>query len=271
VALTLDTLTTIIERSIKILQTIEAFGGQRKRRRVAQTILLIYWRLNECISTGEQIIDVLQSFARDPSRHRAHSDKHHIRGDGGIYLDSLLDRQSGNLAALTDSLQDYSEIIRALDSDLYLDLQQFVAAKGVGIDWIAILLERRQIPFDSLDLKDLEQLAERSRFMVTEDPAAGGDFLSWYGQVGLIAERIDTNSIGLADLFQYNRGIDSPVNTEQMQRLNDFLARNDLRHHLIEAKENLQKIKTFIETNFSIVELMIDVGSEQLKKKPPSL
>jgi hypothetical protein len=61
--------------------------------------------------------------------------------------------------------------------------------------------------------------------------------------------------------------LDSPVNTEQMQRLNDFLARNDLQHHLTEAKENLQKIKTFIETNFSVVELMIDEGSDQLKKK----
>jgi len=101
-------------------------------------------------------------------------------------------------------------------------LQQFVAAKGVGIDWIAILLEQRQVPFDSLDLKDLEQLARRSRFMLGEDPAAEGDFLQWYRQVSVIAERIDTNSIGLADLFQHDRGIDSPVNTEQMQRLNDL-------------------------------------------------
>jgi hypothetical protein len=120
-------------------------------------------------------------------------------------------------------------------------LQQFVAAKGVGIDWIAILLKRGQIPFDSLDLKDLEQLAARSRFMLEEDPGKEGedmdaptesvaDFLPWYGQVGEISERIDTNSIGLTDLFQHDRSLDSPVNTEQMQRLNDFLARNDLQH-----------------------------------------
>jgi len=91
----LDTLTKIIECSIKILQTVEAFGGQRKRRKLAQTIHLIYSRLNECISTGEQIIDVLQSFARDPSRRRAYSGKHHILGDGGIYLDRLLDLRVG--------------------------------------------------------------------------------------------------------------------------------------------------------------------------------
>jgi hypothetical protein len=75
--------------------------------------------------TGEQIIDVLQSFARDPVRRRSHSNTNDIRGDGGIYLDVLIDRQSENLDALGDCLQDYSEIIRALDSDLYLDLQQF--------------------------------------------------------------------------------------------------------------------------------------------------
>lgn len=266
----LDTVTKIIERSLKILETIEAFGDRRRRRNLAQTIHLIYSRLNECISTGEQIIDVLQGFAIDPSRRIVHSDKPYIRGDGGIYLDRLLDRQSGNLEALADCLQDYSEIIRVLDSDVYRDLQQFVAAKGVGIDWIAILLERRQIPFDSLDLADLSQLATSSGFMLGED-TPGGDFLQWYGEVSVIAERIDTNSIGLADLVQHDRGIDSPVNPEQMQRLKDFLARNDLRRHLIDARENLQKLKAFIETNFSIVELMIDVGSEQLKKKPQSL
>jgi hypothetical protein len=82
----LDTLTKIIERSTKVLQTLEAYGGHRKRRKLAQTIHLTYLRLNECISTGEHIIDVLQSFAKDPSQY-SYSGRDHIQGDG-IYLDS---------------------------------------------------------------------------------------------------------------------------------------------------------------------------------------
>jgi hypothetical protein len=269
----LDTLTKIIERSIKALQTLEAYGGQRKRRKLAQIIHLTYLRLNECISTGEQIIDVLQSFARDPSQY-SYSGKHHIQGDG-IYLDELIDRQSENLERLADSLQDYSEIIRALDADLYLNLRQFIAFKGVGIDWIAVLLKRGEIPFDSLDLEDLEQLAARSRFMLEEGPPKEGietlaenigDFLPWYGQVAAISRRMDASSIQLTSLFDDDQTFDSPVKAENFQRLADFLRRNDLEHHLTEAKENLQEMKTFIETNFSLVELMIDVGSEQLKK-----
>jgi hypothetical protein len=270
----LDTLTKIIERSIKALQTLEEYGGHRRRRKLAQTIHLTYLRLNECISTGEQIVEVLQSFARDPSQY-SYSGKHHIEGDG-IYLDGLIDRQSENLDALADCLQDYSEIIRALDPDLYLDLQQFVAFKGVGVDWIAILLKRGEIPFDSLDVEDLERLAARSRFMLEEGPAKEGEdalaesiarFLPWYGQVGAISRRIAANSIQLTSMFDDDRNLNSSVNTENVKRLNDFLQRNDLKRHLAEAKENLQKIKTFMETNFSVVELTIDVGSEQLKKK----
>lgn len=217
---------------------------------------------------------MLQSFARDPSQF-SYSGKHHIQGDG-IYLDGLIDRQSENLDALADCLQDYSEIIRALDADLYLKLQQFIAFKGVGIDWIAVLLKRSEIPFDSLDLEDLEQLAARSRFMLEEGPPkegidslAGsiGNFLPWYGQVTAISRRMGANSIQLTNLFDDDQTFDSPVNAANFQRLNDFLRRNDLQHHLTEAKENLQKMKTFIETNFSLAELMIDVGSEQLKKK----
>ena len=270
----LDTLTKIIERSIKALQTLEAYGGQRKRRRLAQTIHLTYLRLNECISTGEQIIDVLQSFAKDPSQY-SYSGRHHIQADG-IYLDGLIDRQSENLDALADCLQNYSEIIRALDANLYLDLQQFVAFKGVGVDWIAILLKRGAIPFDSLGVEDLERLAVRSRFMLEDVPVKEGeealaenlsDFLPWYGQVGEISRRMDANSIHLANLFDDAQNINTFVNTENIQRLNDFLQRNDLKLHLTGAKENLQRIKAFIEANFSVVELMIDVGSEQLKKK----
>jgi hypothetical protein len=48
--------------------------------------------------------------------------------------------------ALADCLHDYSEIIRVLEASLYLDLQQFIAFKGVGIDWIAILLKRETFP-----------------------------------------------------------------------------------------------------------------------------
>jgi hypothetical protein len=219
---------------------------------------------------------VLQSFAKDPGQF-SFSGKHEIQGDG-IYLESLLNRQSENLDALADCLHDYSEIIRVLEAGLYVDLQQFIAFKGVGVDWIAILLKRGNIPFDSLDLEDLEQLAARSRFMLEqESPPEGdeakdplesmGDFLPWYDQVGAISQRMDANSVQLTALFENDQNFDSPVNAENFQRLNDFLRRNDLRHHLTEARENLQKIKTFIETNFSVPELMIDVGSEQLKKK----
>jgi hypothetical protein len=167
----LDTLSKIIDRSIEIFQKVEAFGGRRRRRKLAQTIHLTYLRLNECLTTGEQIIDVLQSFADEP--HYSHSDKHHIQA-GGIDLYSLIERQSESLDALADCVHDYSEIIRALDADIFLNLQQFIAFKGVGIDWIAILLKRGEIPFDSLDLSDLEKLATRSRFMLEQEPAEEG-------------------------------------------------------------------------------------------------
>jgi len=94
-----------------------------------------------------------------------------------------------------------------------------------------------------------------------------GDFLPWYNQVAAISQRMAANSVELTTLFENDQNVDSPVNAENFQRLNDFLRRNDLRHHLTEAKGNLQKIKTFFDTNFSVAELMIDVGSEQLKKK----
>lgn len=273
----LDALTKIIERSIKALRTLEAYGDRRKKRKLAQTLHLTYVRLNDCISIGEQIVDVLESFAKDPSQY-SYTGRHRIGGDG-IYLDALTARQSENLDALADCLRDYSEIIRALDSKLYVDLQQFVAFKGVGVDWIGILLKHGKIPFDCLGLEDLEQLATRSRFMLGEEPPQQGAqdkdallegrwaFLPWYDQIAEISSRMDDNSIERVNLFEDDQKLDSPTNAENLRRLNDLLRRDDPRQHLADAKDNLRKIKQFLETNFSVVELMIDVGSEQLKKK----
>jgi hypothetical protein len=85
--------------------------------------------------------------------------------------------------------------------------------------------------------------------------------------VTAVSRRIDANSIQLSSLFENDLDFNSPISAENLQRLKGFLQNNDLKRHLREGKENLGKIKAFIEKNFSTVELMIDVGSEQLKKK----
>jgi len=61
------------------------------------------------------------------------------------------------------------KIVKVLDADLYLRLGQFVAYKGVGVFWIALLLERGKIPFDSLDIDDVKQLTKLSGFMLISD------------------------------------------------------------------------------------------------------
>jgi len=77
-------------------------------------------------------------------------------------------------------------------------------------------------------------------------------------------KRLNENSFDIESLFSQE---DNAVNPVQLQKLRDFLGRNDLKQHLVEAKKDMTVTKDFIATNFSIVDLMIDVGSDQLRKR----
>ena len=178
-------------------------------------------------------------------------------------------------------MDDYSQIIKVLDTDLYLRVRQFVAYKGVGLFWVAILLERGKIPFDSLDIDDVKQLTNLSRFMLISDEElqkresdslidslqyTEEAFLPWYDRVSEIMKRLNENSFEIELLFNQE---EKTLNPDQLQRLRDFLRRNDLKQHLVDAKKDMTAIKDFIVTNFSVVDLMIDIGSDQLKKRLP--
>ena len=61
----LKTITSIIKDSVEIFAKVKGHSDERKKRHLAQTLNLVYSRLNECIVTGEQIIDSLQRFLLD--------------------------------------------------------------------------------------------------------------------------------------------------------------------------------------------------------------
>jgi hypothetical protein len=56
------------------------------------------------------------------------------------------------------------------------------------------------------------------------------------------------------------------LNQEQLHKLDTLIEQTDLNHHLEEAKKDMAVIKEFIGSNFSITDLMMDVGSHQLRK-----
>jgi hypothetical protein len=200
----IETLISII-KDIKSLY--ESFRGnieKNKRRRLAQTLNLIYFRLNDCIVTGEQILSVLDSFSNDPTQ-LMQSKEYEINVDG-ILLKDLIDKQRENLLALYDCLCDFSEIIRVIDAEMENKLHQFIEAKGVGLNWLAYELKDGFITFDGLKKEDVIQLVkyspsthEEDKFnedveqsVEIEEEISG--FLPWYSEASEISTRLKNNS-----------------------------------------------------------------------------
>jgi hypothetical protein len=273
----LQAISSLIKDAIEIVEKARGYFDEKSKRQLAQSLHLVYIRLNDCLTIGEEIVSVLERFAQNP-RQLLRSRKYEIWVEG-VLLQRLLDRQVQNLDALGEALRDYSEIMKALDAELFVRLQQFVAFKGVGLHWVATLLEQGQIPFDALGLDDITHLARLSSFMLAKEgdtstesnpiDEAVTNFLPWYDEVSVLSRRIDEGSLELKAVFNHEAdSFDGAVKMEQLERLRAFLARNELRHHLEQGKAELRAIKAFIETTFSVRELMLDVGSEQLKQKP---
>ena len=268
---------SVVKDTLDVYDRFKSAADAKKRRRLAVTLYLIYFRLNECIATGNQIFDTLEQFVSDPGC--SYSEGKYRIALNSVTLEELLAGQVENLNRLHDCVVEYSAIIRALDSELFLRLEQFVAFKGVGLSWISILLRQGSIPIDALSLDDIERLASLSTYMLKDSEDAGPTtdplqdtikyFLPWYHEVGMISARIQENSFELAGLLNHDEpDFRKAVNSDQLQRLKSFLSRNDLRQTMDAAASDLKKIRSFIEENFSVVDLMLDVGSEQLRKKP---
>jgi hypothetical protein len=252
--------------------------GQSKRR-LAQLLNLTYLRLNDCIVTGEQILALLQAFAEDKAS-LSFGKECFIQHDGA-YLHDLVSRQREQLLSLADCIVNLSNVIQAVDANLYLQLRQFVAFKGVGLDWLAALFDRGMIPLDGLRYDEVEGLALKSEFMLPEDetvpPANLGTaadlasptptFFHWYDDVSVISNRMHGHSITIDELVEHHpEDFKNAVKAAGLDRLKSMLGQNNLWNHLDEAKTGAGRLKEFIEKNFSVVELLLDVGSEDLKK-----
>jgi hypothetical protein len=252
----IKTVASLLKESAALIEKLKGRLDDNKKRRLAQTLHLVYIRLNECIVAGDQIIDTLDKFILNTEQ-LINTGRYQINVDD-ILFDDLVRKQIQNLQSLDDCLTDYSDIMQVLDTDLYNRLKQFVAYKGVGVNWMAALLERGEIPFDGLNIKDVEEL--------TKLP----EFVPWYQHVSVISRRIDENSFTIESLFSHDeKDYGNVIKPDQLRRLIEVLRRVDLKHHLVAAKNDMTVIKDFIVTHFSIVDLMIDVGSDQLKKRPP--
>lgn len=221
-------ITSVTKDTLDIYDRFKTIADAKKRRRLAVTLYLIYFRLNECIATGTQIVDALEQLVTD--RGCYYSDRRYRIVLNSITLEELLAAQVENLSRLHNCIAEYSEIIRALDSDLYLRLQQFVAFKGVGLNWMSTLLTRGIIPVDALSLEDIGRLAALSKYMLednTDANSAAGPleatfkyFLPWYHEAGAISTRIQENSFELAGLFNNDEAdFEKAINADQLQRL----------------------------------------------------
>jgi len=83
----------------------------------------------------------------------------------------------------------------------------------------------------------------------------------------VIANRIEERSITIDELVDnQEEDFSKALKAAGLDRLKALLGQNNLWNHLDEAKAGAGKLKDFIEQNFSIVDLLLDVGSGDLKK-----
>lgn len=270
---------SLLKDGMAIAEKILAAADKKKRRQLAKLIHIIYIRTNECITTGEQIIEVLSKYITDCEQITIA--RRPMINVCGIILDDLIEHQIINLSNLSECISEYSEIIRVVDAELYERLGQFVAFKGIGIDWLAALLKGGEINFDGMGADDVAHLAYVASIIknngeckdsIQESSYVADNFFAWYGEVSVISTRMRSSSFDIKSIFKGENDIGAPfsalVDREQLERLADLLRRNDLKLHLDQARKDASVLKGFIEANFSVVDLMLDVGDKQLKKKP---
>lgn len=246
-----------------------ALRSARRRRTLGVSLHLIYCRLSLAIVTGQQILESLQSFAADPGQLSFDGSPHIVTG--GIWLEDLLDRQRQNLLDLEDSVGDYARQLSVIDASLAANLLQFTAFKGVGLALLARLLGRGEIPMSGPDRETVEHLTRVSDHVLDEiapDKAKNSNFFGWYAQLAEISGNVHGGCIEWKCLFQDTKEPMGSINPAQILALQRALSKNDLYIHLEDARSQMRKLKSFIEQNFDLPDIMLGISDEAWKRRP---
>ncbi|PKP81133.1 MAG: hypothetical protein CVT79_10705 [Alphaproteobacteria bacterium HGW-Alphaproteobacteria-18] len=284
---TISAIGTILAKSLSAVKSGFDWNSSTRKKRLGNLINLIYIELAETICTAEQIVGGLNSFANGERNWRYDGEYGLIIE--GVDIDDLIADQARNLVKLEKLIDEYSQLLKNIDVDAFLRLQQFCAFKGAGLTWLAVSLSRGRVPFSSLGQADLESLIELSGYMLFEENENAehsrnfesmiqdtmANWYPWYSTVGEIASRTRESEFHPLSLFSAKAPADSSdelgrFDETQIDHLKLVLKRCNFADHLQNARSALTKIREFIEDNFSIADIMIDEHAELLKRSKRS-
>ncbi|MET8075907.1 hypothetical protein [Streptomyces sp. NPDC005303] len=223
----IELLKFLVETLTQGLPGLTSARGEKKRRALAVELFLLYVRCNEAMITADSIVSLLNRYGQAGADQW---NRHWLKQE----LKESVQRQYVTVRSLTGLLSDQSEVMWIIDSDPEEKLDVLMNRKSGRLIELLGILHDGHIPLDV----DLDLLGEEAR-SVRLSHSAGPLYARF--TVSL------SNDFG-RDARDFREYMESGVPQNQIS----------------EIRAALRRFREALESNFSIADVLVDVGDRRL-------
>jgi len=216
---------------------------EKKLRKLGTELFLLYTHLNEILLTGEEIIHSLEVYVSRMERHLTQGNDAYAL-TAGSWIDDKVVKQCISLGKFGRSVQRFTKELQVLDADSYRKLQPLLSGKMNALDSLLKVMGRGYLPVLGPSESDLRMLSEQS-----EDTYN----FTHFEKLQVIARETQQGAIS------YSVDWDENI----YKQIKKYLSTREPHERLEEIRNVLQQIKTVLESNFSLQDILLEIGDRR--------
>ena len=217
----------------------------RHLNKLGADLFIFYIQVNEALICAEIIMAELEEFVDRMTRHADVGDNYAIRAGGRISRPVQL--QCENLIRIATTMERLKDQLQVVDGQAYAKISVLLSSKAEALDTLIGTMRNGLLPIPLELAGDLQALMES---VYDRDPLIPDHRLADKTYCD-----ISENSISLA----------SQWDVDIYRRVADYLERNSPRRQIAQIGIELENIRTGLEKNFSLKEILLAVGDDHFK------
>lgn len=213
--------------------------------RLGAELFLIYVQFNEALVLAEQIVGSLEGYVERMTEHlQTGEDKYALTA--GEWIRDKAHQQLRNLTGIRNRLQRWSWTLQVLDGQATNELEFLLDRKSSALQALSRTIDNQLMPLRTTGLL----IDDQGALHASDDRYPAHSLFYELGQ------ELAANSVPM----------NQPWGPETLSIVKNYLARREPRQQLAEIRASLEKIRTALEANFSISDILLRAGDPRVDR-----
>jgi hypothetical protein len=236
----------IVEAVTKAIPNISTMRRDKELREIGSDLFLLYVRLNETLICAEEIVNSMEMYVQRMTKHLQQGDDEYAL-TGGEWIAYKVEQQRLNLARVGRIMQRCAVQLQIVDAETYSSIVPLLKGKFNALDSLLTQMAQGAITIAGPTESEFREL-------LTSRPDAFSPDFREMEQYRELAGRVRAGSVSTQ----------VPWDKQIYGIIVEYLNTRKPREQLQLIRNALGEMRTALERNFSIADIMLAVGDKKL-------